>query len=80
LNQLENRHANYLIKDMSDPGSQEFIFVYRKDGGDWRAYGQNLATTNARVEVLQRYGIGGIAWWRLGDEPNAILRVINPGI
>ena len=53
-------------------------FIYTDDAGQqhevWYADGESVA---ARIELVSRYGLGGIAMWRLGGEDPAIWSAIG---
>jgi spore germination protein YaaH len=76
MNQLADRERNFLVKRFDDK-SGELSFTYRRDGKLYRAYAPSVEQNQKRVELASRLGIKGIAYWRLGDENNAILRLIK---
>lgn len=60
-----------------DAQSQVPYFNYTDKKGFWHSvYFENASSTAAKLDVVNKYNLGGIALWRLGMEDPATWRVI----
>lgn len=75
--QLKNRRDYYWVNDLPQSTSGEDVFVYHKDGGDWRAYAPGEKLRDMRWQLVDHYGIAGVALWKLGGEDPDLL-MTNP--
>jgi spore germination protein len=56
------------VQETLDPISGEKILTYRRSGQTYITYFMDGDTVRLRKQLAQRYGIAGIAYWRLGAE------------
>jgi spore germination protein YaaH len=61
----EGRVVDTLYSDIS----KESLLRYNRDGKAYYAYFASPQAVQERIELAARYGINGVAFWRLGDDP-----------
>jgi len=74
--------VNKLIADKRlvpiwDPEAGQNYVEYREDGIRYRLWIEDEASTAARVRLVQKYGLAGVAAWRRGFEVPATWQVIQ---
>lgn len=60
-----------------DPVQQSAYFAYSRDGHSHEVWFEDQVTVDARVALVSRYGLGGVATWRLGHEDPGVWQAIN---
>jgi spore germination protein len=61
-----------------DDGSKSPYYRYiSPDGASHEVWFENSASVQAKIDVASRYGLAGIALWRLGQEDQAIWKIIG---
>lgn len=65
-------YDRYKVSDVLDPDSGEKIMKYRFEDKDYVIYYPDRASTALRFDLAKRYGIAGIAYWRMGDEDTSV--------
>jgi len=71
---LVNRHNPSVIYD----GNVEtYNFRYTADGHDHEVWYEDRRSNEAKVKLVQKYGLAGAAAWRIGHEDPAIWSALN---
>jgi spore germination protein YaaH len=60
-----------------DPYSVENVMRYSYLGKEYMLFFPDKTTTEARYELASKYGIAGVAHWRLGDEENGTYDLVE---
>jgi spore germination protein len=75
--QAMNLAARYGAAVQWDSVGQVPYFEYTKDGVPRIVYFENAQSLGPKLDIVKKYGLGGIAIWRLGLEDPAIWPVID---
>lgn len=60
-----------------DDGSKSAYYRYTaSDGAGHEVWFENAASVQAKLEVVSKFGLGGLALWRLGQEDTDVWKVI----
>ncbi|MBW7454261.1 glycoside hydrolase [Paenibacillus sepulcri] len=55
-----------------DPGAGQTKYTYKKDGYTYVFWAETADTVKARVDLARKYGLAGVAAWRLGYESSSL--------
>ena len=73
---------NLLVKfdknEQWDAKSSSPYFFYEEDGNTHEVWFENSRSVMAKMELAKKAGFGGVTFWRLGEEDQAIWPLVNP--
>ena len=75
--QALHRAAANSARIIVDPASQQKTFRYRRDGIDRTVWVQDAYSVRSKINLANKYGLRGVAIWRLGLEDDLTWSLIS---